>query len=142
MHTHKYTYQHKAYSYHIWCKANLMRTIYTCVNIHTNISIYISHMEKGQPDVQNLGILSHLPDSREGQPLHIGAQTAYVLCQGLGQHVYAPLHQVTGCCPAAQHSTLAVAFCLSCSQRLLKWNFLACSKPMRTTPSVTFCLGC
>ena len=54
-------------------------------------------MVKGQPDVQNLCILSHLPDCREGQPLNIGAQTAYVLCKGLGKHVYALLHQVTGC---------------------------------------------
>ena len=66
--------------------------------------MHISHAVKGQPDVQNLAVLSHLPDSREGQPLNIGAQTAYVLCKGLWKHVYAPLHQVTGSGPAFKHA--------------------------------------
>jgi len=80
-------------------------------SIHINACMYISHMVKGLPDMQNLGVLSHLPDSREGQPLNIGAQTAYVLCQGLGKHVYAPLHQVTGCGPALKFQ-LSGTFCL------------------------------
>ena len=50
--------------------------------------------------MEHLSILSHLPDGREGQPLNIGPQTAYVLCQGLGQHVYTALYQVTRCGPA------------------------------------------
>ena len=48
------------------------------------------------PDIEDLGVLCDFPDGRESQALHIGAQAANVLSQGLGQHVNTPLYQVTG----------------------------------------------
>lgn len=51
--------------------------------------------------MQDLSILCHFPDGREGQALHIGPQTADVLSQRFGQHVNSPLHQVTSGGPAA-----------------------------------------